>query len=713
MARLEPDKLWWTADDLAGSGLPMLPGTKQAVNAMVKRGGWRAAPGCARRKPGRGGGWQYHWSVLPEEARRVLLTRQIEVEKSRADANDAWEAFDGLKETAKAKAKERLEAIRLVEALHDTGNTHVASVDAVARRYKVSARTIYNWWAMVEGVAESDRLAYLVPRNQLVKRTRRNKADVRAFMDHLKSDFLRLEGPAFTDCYRDAVAEAVKQGWEYLRERTAKRRLDAEVPRVTRVFAREGEKGLRRCFPAQIRDRSGLHALEGVNADCHKIDVFVRWPDGTVDRPQIVGFQDLYSNKILSWRVDHDPNKVMVMSAFGEMIEKWGIPSHCLFDNGHEFANKWMTAGAPTRFRFKVREGDPLGVLPLLGIKMHWATPAHGQAKPIERGFRDFASSIAKDIRFAGAYVGNKPTAKPENYGSRAVPLEDFMRVVDQGITEHNARDGRLSATANGRSFDATFEDSFKTARIRKATEEQRRLWMMGQHVGKLNSNDGQIRIHGNFYYADWMSQHAGRKVVARFDPEDLHAEVFIYDPDGTFLGQAECREKIGFFDLVGARETSRRNARIKRAEKALVKAHAPVPIDELAARKNARAPEPAEPLEAKIVAPVFGTRRATSNPHSPLYEAPDNPDIDQAQEALILQMSVPKDTPKPAAESAAIDMSTPRARFMWALSIIARSDAGQEVGTEEARRYREYVKSSEYESQMGMYRAFGEDGVG
>ncbi|WP_332460286.1 transposase domain-containing protein [Pseudophaeobacter flagellatus] len=73
------------------------------------------------------------------------------------------------------------------------------------------------------------------------------------------------------------------------------------------------------------------------------------------------------------------------------------------------------------RFRFKVREEDPLGVLPLLGIQIHWATPAHGQAKPIERAFRDLASDVAKDPCFAGAYVGNRPDAKPENYGKRLV----------------------------------------------------------------------------------------------------------------------------------------------------------------------------------------------------------------------------------------------------------------------------------------------------
>ncbi|WP_436399323.1 transposase domain-containing protein [Roseobacter sp. S98] len=708
--RLEPEQIWWTAEDLAVSGLPGLPGTKRAVNAMADRLGWRATPGSARRKPGRGGGWQYHWSLLPSEARAKLLTEEASTAEPLQSVAEVWADFDALPDKAKTQARDRLETLRLVESLHLSGSTQVNAVSAVAQRQSVSPRTIYNWLAMIEGVDETDRLAYLAPKTAKRAVKHPPKAETRAFMDHLKSNYLRLEQPTFRQCYRDAVREAQRQGWSVPIERTARRRLEADVPRVTRVFAREGEKGLMRCFPAQIRDRSGLTAMEGVNADCHKIDVFVRWPDGTVNRPQIVAFQDIYSGKVLSWRVDHDPNKVMVMSAFGELVENWGIPQHCLFDNGHEFANKWMTAGAPTRFRFKVRDDDPLGVLPLMGIKMHWATPAHGQAKPIERTFRDFASDIAKDPRFHGAYVGNKPTAKPENYGSRAVPSEKFLQVVSEGIIEHNARPGRLSPTTLGRSFDETFAESYATARIRRATDEQRRLWMMGQHVGLLNRANGSLKAFGNVYHSEWMSQSAGTKVVARFDPEDLHKGLHIYATDGGFLGFAECQQKVGFFDITEAGETSRRRARIRRAERRLLDAHRPHSVQDLADRKDAAAPEAPEPLEAKVVSPTFGARQASARTHH-AYEAPENPELDAEQDALILSMEERLQEKRPDQDNALPD--TAADRFWWARAVIERSEAGEPVGSEEARLLREYVRTAEYRSALGMYETFGEDGVG
>ena len=134
-------------------------------------------------------------------------------------------------------------------------------------------------------------------------------------------------------------ADRPAQGQDILTVHTARRRLKADVPRVVRVYAREGEAGLLKCFPPLVRDKTGMHAMEGVNADCHKFDVFVQWGgEGNPTRPQVVAFQDIYSGKILSWRLDHTPNEVAVMSAFGEMVESFGIPKHCTFDNGREFA---------------------------------------------------------------------------------------------------------------------------------------------------------------------------------------------------------------------------------------------------------------------------------------------------------------------------------------------------------------------------------------
>jgi putative transposase len=713
---ITPDQEWWSAEQIAEARFPGLPGTARGVNIFATREGWRGAPGAIMRKPGRGGGLFYHWSVLPFNARLKLIEQdavsQAEHPEANRDRSQVWAGYEQLNQKSKDAAAERLDALNKVELLHLSGATHVVAVEVIAKEKDVSPRTVYNWLAMVEGIADVDRLAYLAPRAPKKRTAPEDRAKYLPFMDWLQSAFLRLEQPTFAQSYRAATREAGRQGWDYPILKTAKRWVDAEVPRTTQVFKRQGMNGLMRCFPAQIRDRSSLSALEAVNADCHKIDVFVKWPDGTVNRPQIVVFQDLYSNKFLSWRVDHDPNKVMVMAAFGEMVDKWGIPKRCLFDNGHEFANKWMTAGAPTRFRFKVRETDPVGVLPLLGIKMHWATPAHGQAKPIERGFRDVASDVAKDPRFAGAYVGNRPDAKPENYGSRAIPLEEFLEVLEEGFEEHNARLGRRSDTANGRSFDETFAESYAKTTRPRATEEQRNLWLMGQDTKKLHKQNGSLTFHKNIYHCAWMSQEANKNVVIRFDPEDLHSGVHIYAPTGEYMGFAECQQKIGFFSHEDARATAKKKRAIVKAEKKLAELHAPVSPDQLADDlRQTRAQTKVTPLvEAKVVSPVFANRVSASN-----FRDHNSPAAEAAQDALIFEMSAAKEKrkPKPAPTEKFAVAKDPDARFHQALEILERQSAGDPVGEREASWLDGYQNHPEFEARIELHKSFGGNDAG
>ncbi len=706
---LKPTQEWWSAAEIAAARLPGLPGSVRGINAYAEREGWTNNVAALKRKQGRGGGLLFHWSLLPRDARLKVLKMGIDAPVERPDRTAAWLAYERLPEKSKAEARRRLDALHKVELLHQSGTTHVRAVSVIAAELKVSQRTIYNWLSLIEGIPAEDQLAYVAPQAAKPRVRKEDRARFQPFMDWLKSAYLQFEGPTFAQCYRAAKKQAEKHGWPFPIQKTAKRWVDAEVPRTTQIYTREGPRGLMRCFPAQIRDRSSLSAMEAVNADCHKIDVFVEWPDGTINRPQIIAFQDLFSNKILSWRVDHDPNKVMVMAAFGEMVDRWGIPKRCLFDNGHEFANKWMTAGAPTRFRFKIRDTDPVGVLPLLGIKMHWATPAHGQAKPIERAFRDIASDIAKDPRFAGAYVGNRPTAKPENYGSRAVKLAEFLEVLAEGIDEHNARTGRRSDTAKGRSFDETFADSYSTARVLKATEEQRNLWLMGQETAKLHKHNGSLNFHGNVYHCDWMSQEADRKIVFRFDPENLHSGVHIYSPEGGYLGFAECQQKVGFFDLESARATAKRKRQITKAEKKLAELHAPLSPEQLADDLNKLREETTALMEAKVVKPVFAKTPRVSS-----FRQHSDPSAEAAQEALILQMGTSRKEPQPSKKQEEFKVgTTPEERFSQAQDIKRRQQSGKPVGEREAAWLEGYQTHSEYEALAALKQAFGDNNAG
>ena len=502
MTALTPTKQWWTAQELADAALPDLPGTQQGIEIWAKRVNLRANPGLARRRSGRGGGWEYHWSALPLAARKALLAEvSAPVGAGAVSRGQAWDWFEKLPEDVQAKARHRLTCVQAVEALEFQLGRDLA-VREVATLKGVSPRTLWNWLGLVEGVRPDDRLPHLAPKHRAVERKTAGPAFDEDFFDWLTSDYLRLERPSFSSCYRRATRAAKANGWALAPERTMRRYLDARISQPMQVYARFGLDALKRMYPPQRRDKTALHALEVVNADYHKYDVFVQWPGvATPVRPQMVAFQDIYSGRILSWRLALTANFDDVLLAAGDMIEDWGIPEHVLLDNGREFAAKAVTGRAETRNRFKALEADIPGLFTALGCEIHWATPYAGQSKPIERAFRDMCDNIAKDPRFAGAWTGNKPEAKPENYASQAVPFETFLAVVAEGIEEHNMRQGRRSEVAWGRSFAEVFAESYETAPIRKATEAQRRLWLMGAKGLTVNKVNAKITFLGNEYW--------------------------------------------------------------------------------------------------------------------------------------------------------------------------------------------------------------------
>ncbi len=610
---------WLTPAEIAALNLPGLPNTERGVQLRARRESWSAADrqwplneeGTWRRRKGRGGGIEYSARVLPTEARLRLemapaiaaITTPNDVSlqgvanlaegdatEFSAERAEIWRQFDQQPEHRKAEARKRVQLLLAIERLSEGGTARTTAFNLVAGQSGIA-----------DGVERADWAAYLVPRH-VGSRGREKEISGDAW-DFIRADWLRVEQPPFESCWRRLERAAGKHGWELPSKKTVERRLQA-LPLTVKVAGRQGMDALKGLYPAQKRDRSMFHALQAVNVDGHKWDVMVKWPDDSIGRPVMVAFQDLYSGKLLSWRIDRSENSEAVRLAIGDLVTTYGVPDMCWLDNGRGFASKWITGGTPNRFRFKVKEEDPAGILTTLGVEIHWTTPYSGQSKPIERAFRDFCSDISKDPRFAGAWTGNTVAAKPENYGSKAVPIETFIAVVSEGITLHNARAGRRTDVCNGRSFDQVFIDSYRAAPIRRATDEQRRLWLLAAE-GIRSRRDGSIELLGNRFWSEQLVEYAQHKLIVRFDPQALQTEVHAYRLDGSFICSAPVIEAAGFADVEKAREHANNRNKWLRAQKDMLAAERVIGIDQVAALlpKVEQAPPP----ESKVVRPIFG----------------------------------------------------------------------------------------------------------
>lgn len=583
--------------------------------------------------PGRGGQRRmYALADLPTDVQAALLLQQRPVPINATCARSpvwteariasVWQRWENVGDAMQNVARQRLKALHAVEALERSGTRKMnarAIVGAQMQRegHKgASAGSISRWQAEVKGAHRSDWLALLVP--HYTGRTVTAEIPAEAW-EIYKADWLRLEAPSAESCYDRLQRIAVTKDWGALPSlRTFVRRIERELPRQVRILAREGEESLMRTYPAQERDRSVFAALDGVNSDGHKWDVAVQFPDGRLGRALIVAWQDLGSGKILSWRMAESESSDLVRLAFADMVTTYGIPKHAWLDNGRAFASKYLTGGTPNRYRFKVREEDPVGIITGLGVTVHWVTPYHGQAKPIERAWRDFCGHIAKHPSFAGAYLGNNPTAKPENYGSRAVPWDTFVSVVNSEIAAHNARLGRTGKNCNGRSFDQIFAESYATTTIRKASSEQLRTLLLAAEAVTASAQDGSVRVAGNRYWTEQLASHAGRKVVLRFDPMSLHSGLHCYALDGTYIGYADCVASVGFADTNAAREHAQARKHYRKAAKAMLGAERRMDAASVAAQLPTEIP--ADLPTAGVIAPLFGAApRSAAEAAAPL----------------------------------------------------------------------------------------------
>lgn len=398
-----------------------------------------------------------------------------------------------------------------------------------------------------------------------------------------KAHWLRPERPTAEASTRAVLRIADARGWQPV-PRYAKyylRRIERELSPQAVTLARSGPEALDRMRPPQIRDREALASMELVCADGHRWDVRVRWPDGTIARPLLVGWQDIRSGKILAWRLGPSETSDLYRLSCADMLWECGAPEAVIVDNGRGIAARCLTGGLPNRYRGTVSEDEPVGLLTELVGKhnVHWTTPYSGQSKPIERSFRDFASDIAKDIRLAGAYTGKDTVSKPSNYGAAAVDLETFRAVIADGVAQHNARPGRRGQGMRGRSCDQVFEAALPAAGLRKLAPQRLARWLLASAQVTAHAEHGSVQIYGARYWSEALGDafagrsKGARQAIVRFDPERLDRAVIVERPDGRPVGIAEPQGRTPYLSVEAAKQHAKAKARGRKAAKAELQA--------------------------------------------------------------------------------------------------------------------------------------------
>ncbi len=612
----------------------------------------------------------FRLKVLPSEVQQALLLAASRFDASAEDAaHAAWQVYERAGVRAKAEAQRRLEALRFRTQLMANGMGGSVATDRTSAEFGANRATIYKWMKLVKGKPEAEWLACLLPQHE--NKPKRSAVCTPEAWEFFKADYLRLERPSMASCYERLKRAAATNGWDIPAMRTINRWAEERIPQKIRILKRDGELALAMRFPPVERSVAEIHALEHINGDGYQHNVFVKWPDGSIDRPKTWFWQDIHSRKLLAYRVDRTENTDSIRLSFGDLVEQYGIPVHVTIDNTRAAANKWMTGGVANRYRFKVKEDDPLGIFPLLGIQVHWTSvdkagtraKGRGQAKPIERAFGigGVGDYVDQHPDFAGAYTGPNVNAKPENYAETAVPLDHFVRVLNEEIVHWNAKEGRRTEMAGGvQSFDQVFNASYHSSPIRKASAPQRRLFLLTAESTRVDrtgcftldagAKTGQGRAGRNRYFAPELMDlgERGRRIVVRFDPDRLHEEVFAYTLDGRFIAPANCIEAVGFRDTEASRIFNRERRKFIKSAKAAADAELRMDLAGVSARLPR--PELPDPVESKVVRP---TRAPIDEPVTPEPDTYSNAQTESVRADVAALLSAPNDEAEKAERSA------------------------------------------------------------
>jgi hypothetical protein len=586
---------WFNAKALADIELRCLPHSKMGVHNLAQREKWRSrrdrmGRALARRKQGRGGGWEYHYTLLPAEAqedltRRFAKERMVTVGPTPgpqagvvrpASRTTLWEDYERASEKQRETAEWRLAVLDEVEGLYRGGMTKNVAVGSVARRWKqegakISARTIWTWFELVAGLERSDWLPALAPR--YVGRQVTAECDPRAW-DWYRGHYLTRSQPTHADTYDRLKALASAEGWVIPSAATLRRRVNSEVENYERKLRREGPQAAATVLPKQDRDALVFGAGEAVNGDGLKFDrLWVRFPDGEILNTATGWFyQDLRTRRILAWRLDKTENTDLFRLATYDLT---GVcaPDHLYVDNTTVAANKLMTAGTEGRRRFKSDPEDGQGLLLMLGIEVHFTNPdketGNPGAKPIERAFGigGLHEMVATNPSFVGRGFSKKT----------AITVEELRAVISHEVARHNAKTKRRNQACGGiLSFDQAWEAAITEQAPRVLSERQRRLLLLSREVVRANSRDGHLALkagmgpHGrNRYWSAQLPDYAGKKLAVHYDPENLHADVHVYGLDGRYLFAAECLPSTGFNNTADGREWGKFKSRAIKAGKA------------------------------------------------------------------------------------------------------------------------------------------------
>lgn len=555
-----PTNDWFTARELAERRLPDLGETERAIQLFAKRNRWSEQGDLARKRPGRGGGYEYHIDLLPLPA-RTELKRQLFINcQSLTMPHAADLAVENehvvvtvngrgiLAMQARAALLVEIERRQIVHSLSqrkaclqflsdldlarrqlptsDTGHAHEADYaplieavgSAVDRKKGLALRTLQLWFSMRdEGGVQA-----LAPKPKKKKKT---VTELPWFSGFLKF-YARPAKPSIQhalDQYKRSLDDA-SLAPTYKQVRRALAKLGA----VDRHRGREGAQTLKARLAYVSRNTSDLMPTSVYTADGKTFDAEIaHMLTGQPFRPELTSVLDVATRKCVGFSVSLKENCIAVADALRLASCDHGIPAIFYVDNGPGYKNKHF-------------DGDTTGMMARLGCSKMHSRAYNSQARGIIERFngsvwnplaKELPTYVGKDMDKEARKRAFQKTRKDVSaVGSSQLLLDwdEFIERCFEAIDRYNnnphsdhpkIRDpetGRKRHMTPNEAWDRHVEQGFEPVQVTQAEADELFRPYVIRTVRRC-----LIEWNTNTFFHTDLEQHHGSKVAIGFDVKD------------------------------------------------------------------------------------------------------------------------------------------------------------------------------------------------
>jgi putative transposase len=477
-------------------------------------------------------------SCLPAEIQAMIKVKGETVQS-------ADEAYHKVSEAERAVAMERLAVLKDWQQTcrEWVGVSKADVLPMFLKRHGISRATLYKW----DKDYRDNGVTGLLPSENKMGKRGSYKMIPEAY-DYLMALYLNNKKRSVAYCYRLLEAKAEVEGWTLPDLRTVQR-IIADLPEAVKMAARETSKTVYdKCLPYTQRDNSTVLANQVWVGDHFRCDFFVKGKNGKWVRPWLTAWLDMRSRKFVSWMVCENPSSSTIIASFAKaaLDPAIGLPKEIYIDNGRDYCSKEF-AGTGHRTRKSAADADKVKtMLESLQVDVHFALPANGRAKVIEREFRVVAEEICREFP---TWCASKKEDRPENLQKllkkdlphMTVTLEDAAQIMGdyfKFIKNKRVTNGKGRA---GEYPDQTFE-KYRMP-YRAAGRDVMKL-LLTRHSQPLVVRNGQITFKKKAYFAEELVLRYGEKVYIRYN-EDAMDSVSVWSLEDRYICDARTPQEL------------------------------------------------------------------------------------------------------------------------------------------------------------------------